>query len=60
MNQLGCRWEPCEKCPGSRIHRIQHLHGLLAPALDRWPRLIVFNTCPELLASVAGRAAESA
>ncbi len=31
MNALGCRWEPAEKWPGSRVARVQHLHRLLAP-----------------------------
>jgi hypothetical protein len=49
MNKFGCGWEPCKKYPGSRIHRIQHLHRLLALQKDGWPNLIVFNTCPVLL-----------
>jgi hypothetical protein len=31
MNQLGCKWIPVEKFPGSRIARIKNFHRLLAP-----------------------------
>lgn len=31
MNNLGCRWEPAEKWPGSRVARVQHLHRMLGP-----------------------------
>jgi hypothetical protein len=30
MNNMGCRWEPAEKWPGSRVARVQHLHRMLA------------------------------
>lgn len=37
MNQLGCRWKPAAKGPGSRVQRAQHLHRLLK-ANPRDPR----------------------
>jgi hypothetical protein len=30
LNRMGCRFKPAEKWPGSRIHRVQNLHRLLA------------------------------
>jgi hypothetical protein len=61
MNRFGCNWEPCEKYPGSRVHRIQHLHRLLAFQKDGWPNLLVFNICPVLLKALpsAPRAANN-
>src|SRR5207244_10809768 len=31
MNKLGCRWEPVQKWPGSRVAGIQNFHRLLQP-----------------------------
>lgn len=47
MNALGCQWRPCEKGPGSRVHRVQNFHALMAPnPLDHRGRPgIVFFTC---------------
>jgi len=45
MNKAGCRWKPCEKYSGSRIHRVQTLHRLLALKKDGLPGLIFFDRC---------------
>lgn len=31
MNKLGCRFKPAEKWPGSRVHRVQNFHRMMAP-----------------------------
>lgn len=31
MNQLGLKWKPCAKWPGSRIAGCQHVHRMLGP-----------------------------
>jgi hypothetical protein len=48
MNDLGCKWKPVEKWPGSRVQRVQNLHRLLQPSRydpDRRPGIQFFNTC---------------
>lgn len=49
MVALGARWEPVEKWPGSRKHRAQNLHKLLAPLPDGLPGLRVFSHCRNLI-----------
>lgn len=54
MNQLGCRWTPIDKFPGSRVARVQMLHDLLAENEKeivnpdtglKKPGIIFFNKC---------------
>lgn len=48
MNNLGCRWKPCDKAPGSRIQRVQEFHRVMAPnPKDRngRPGIVFFSTC---------------
>jgi hypothetical protein len=54
MNTFGCKWEPCIKYPGSRVHRIQHLSRMLALQKDGWPKLLVFDSCPVLIKAISG------
>lgn len=48
MNALGLKLIPCEKGPGSRVHRVQNLHRLLAPNKKDpkgRPGIIFFDRC---------------
>ena len=54
MNSFGCKWTPCIKYPGSRVHGIQHIYARLAVQKDGWPGLIVFDSCPVLIKALAG------
>lgn len=48
MNGRGCRFRPAEKPPGSRVHRVQEFHRLLAPNKKdprRRPGIIFFHSC---------------
>jgi hypothetical protein len=49
MNKLGCKWKPAEKYSGSRVHGIQHIHRMLAPQKDGWPKLVIFESCKTLV-----------
>lgn len=52
MNNLGARWKPVEKWPGSRVARVQNLHRALGPnAKDPagMPGLRIFDTCRHLI-----------
>ncbi len=49
MNARGCRWEPSEKGPGSRIAGKSAIHARLALRSDGKPGLVVFKTCTNLL-----------
>ena len=49
MNKLGCKWRPAEKYSGSRVHGIQHIHRMLAPQKDGWPKLVIFESCKTLI-----------
>lgn len=55
MNAMGLRLIPCDKGPGSRIHRAQNLHRLLAPnkkdPLKR-PGIIFFDTCKACIRTI--------
>jgi hypothetical protein len=55
MNELGLRWKPVPKWPGSRVHRVQELHRRLAPnPRDRTgrPGLIFFRTCKAAIRTI--------
>lgn len=55
LNKLGCKWEPVEKWPGSRIHGAQNIHRLLAPnPLDPLggPGLVFFSRCTKCIEQV--------
>ena len=60
MNSLGCRWAPCIKYPGSRVHRIQHLQRMLALQKDGFPKLLVFDSCPVLIKAISGAPRDTA
>ncbi len=49
MNKLGCKWEPSEKGPGSRLAGKALIHARLALRSDRKPGLVVFRTCHNLI-----------
>lgn len=49
MNRLGCKWRPAEKYSGSRVHGIQHIHRMLAKQKDGWPKLVIFESCRNLV-----------
>lgn len=49
MNKLGCSWRPAVKYQGSRVHGVQHIHRMLAPAKDGLPKLQVFESCRKLI-----------
>ncbi len=51
MNQMGCRWRPVTKGPGSRVARVNMLHEYLAPmkGFPDKPGLLFFNTCTNLV-----------
>lgn len=56
MKRLGLRIEPCEKWPGSRIHRAQNLHRLLAvnpKDPKKRPGIMFFRgKCPKLIEAI--------
>jgi hypothetical protein len=52
MNKLGAHWRPAEKYSGSRVHGIQHIHRLLATQKDGWPKLVIFDSCVQLVKAV--------
>lgn len=55
MNDLGCKWKPAEKPPGSRIQRCQNLHRLLAPNKKDprgRPGIIFFDTCEHAIETI--------
>lgn len=52
MNKLGCKWTPAEKYPGSRVHGIQHIHTMLKPQKDGFPKLVVFESCKQLVKAI--------
>src|SRR5262245_18003922 len=54
MNAFGCKWTPCIKYSGSRIHRLQHLARRLAIQKDGWPGLLIFDCCPVLVKAISG------
>lgn len=52
LKALGIRFAPVEKWPGSRVHRAQMLHKLLAVNPDDpagGPGVVFFNTCVEAI-----------
>lgn len=49
LNALGCNWSPVEKWPGSRKHRAQNLHKLLANMPDGRPGIRIFAHCYNLI-----------
>ncbi len=49
MNALGCRWQPSEKGPGSRIAGKSLVHSRLALRSDGSPGLVFFKTCTNLI-----------
>lgn len=55
MNELGCRWTPVPKPPGSRVRRVQNLHRLLETnerdPLKR-PGIIFFTNCPNAIRTI--------
>jgi hypothetical protein len=54
MNSFGCKWTPCLKYPGSRVHGIQHIYARLSLQKDGWPGLIIFDSCPVLIKALSG------
>ena len=50
MNQLGCRWKPAQKGPGSRIAGCNLVHQMLQKKLpDGKPQLMFFKNCKNLI-----------
>jgi hypothetical protein len=50
MNTLGCRWQPAQKGPGSRIAGANLIHSYLREKLrDGKPKLIIFRNCTNLI-----------
>jgi hypothetical protein len=49
MNQMGARWLPAEKGPGSRIAHKSLVHARLALRSDGEPGLKIFRTCTNLV-----------
>lgn len=55
MNARGCRWKPADKPPGSRVHRVQEFHRLLAPnKLDpkKGPGIVFFDCCQHAIDTI--------
>jgi hypothetical protein len=58
LNQLGCKFIPVQKFPGSRIARIKNFHQLLAPnskspgATPSQPGIVFFSTCKNAIRTI--------
>lgn len=55
MNDLGLKWEPVEKWPGSRKFRAQELHRLLRPNKKERglrPGIVFFRNCRNAIATI--------
>lgn len=53
MNQVGCRWKPSDRSPGSRVAGKNRLHSLLkVDSLNEKPGIIFFNTCRQIIADL--------
>lgn len=55
LNQLGCRFKPCEKWPGSRVDRVRHFHQMMSrnPLDPRgFPRLRFFRWCHQAIDTI--------
>ena len=55
MNELGCRWRPVPKPPGSRVQRVQNLHRLLATNERdpfKRPGIIFFHNCKNAIRTI--------
>jgi hypothetical protein len=55
MNNLGCKWKPVEKWPGSRIAGIQEIHRRLGPNPkdpEGLPGLRFFDTCVNAIRTI--------
>lgn len=56
LNNLGARFKPADKWPGSRVHEKQNVHRFLARNKshpNRRPSLIFFEHCRELIDEIA-------
>lgn len=50
MNKKGCRWQPAQKGPGSRIAGVNLIHSMLSePLRDGKPKVQIFRSCEGLI-----------
>lgn len=53
MNQLGCKWKPAQKGPGSRIAGWNIIHSMLKNILpDGMPQLVISKKCKNLIRTI--------
>ena len=52
MNNLGCRWTPCEKNPGSRVAGVSTFQSLLKKKPDGRPGIVFFKRCKSSIETI--------